>query len=83
MLLYLFIFVVHFIPYLHTPLPRQFSTEEEVLAGARHMVAMQISHDPLVRQAVRQTYYERAKLLVRPTKKGLKVRMGEIIHYDL
>lgn len=37
------------------------------------MVAMQIAHDPLVRQAVRQTFFERAKLCVRPTKKGLKV----------
>nr|KAG5690166.1 hypothetical protein BaRGS_013623 [Batillaria attramentaria] len=51
----------------------QFPTEEDVLMGARHMVAMQISHDPLVRQAVRQTYYERAKLMVRPTKKGMKI----------
>ena len=52
---------------------RQFPNEEEVLLGTRYMVAMQISHDPLVRQAVRQTYYERAKLMVRPTKKGIKV----------
>ena len=43
------------------------------------MVAMQISHDPLVRQAVRQTFYERAKLLVRPTKKGIKVRKEECL----
>ncbi|KAL8562544.1 hypothetical protein ACOMHN_045809 [Nucella lapillus] len=51
----------------------QFSSEEEVLKATRHMVALQISNDPLVRQAVRQTYYERAKLKVRPTKTGLKM----------
>lgn len=50
----------------------QFPTEEEVLLGARHMVAMQISHDPTVRQVVRQAYFERAKIAVRPTKKGIK-----------
>lgn len=50
----------------------QFPTEEDVLLGARHMVAMQIAHDPLVRQSVRQTYFERAKLKTTPTKKGMK-----------
>lgn len=43
------------------------------MLGARHMVAMQISHDPTVRQVVRQAYFERAKIAVRPTKKGIKV----------
>ena len=52
---------------------RQFPTPEDVLLGARHMVAMQLSHDPLVRQIVRQAYFERAKLNVKPTKKGMKV----------
>ncbi|KAL3856432.1 hypothetical protein ACJMK2_011193 [Sinanodonta woodiana] len=50
----------------------QFATVEDVLLGARHMVAMQIAHDPLVRQSVRQAYFERAKIKVRPTKKGMK-----------
>ncbi|XP_050409437.2 transcription elongation factor SPT6 [Patella vulgata] len=50
----------------------QFPTEEDALMGARHMVAMQISHDPLVRKSVRQTFEERAKIKVTPTKKGLK-----------
>ena len=40
------------------------------------MVAMQISHDPLVRQVVRQAYFERAKLTVSPTKKGTKVKLA-------
>ena len=51
----------------------QFSSSEEVLKGARHMVAMQIAHDPQVRQCLRQIYYERAHLTCSPTKKGMKV----------
>ncbi|XP_052215259.1 transcription elongation factor SPT6-like isoform X2 [Dreissena polymorpha] len=50
----------------------QFPTAEEVMLGARHMVAMQLAHDPLVRQCVRQAYFERARLHVTPTKKGIK-----------
>ena len=50
-----------------------FSTVEQVLEAARHMVAMQIARDPLVRQCVRQTFYERAKLKIKPTKRGKKV----------
>ncbi|KAK6192106.1 hypothetical protein SNE40_003644 [Patella caerulea] len=50
----------------------QFPTEEDALMGARHMVAMQISHDPLVRKSVRQTFEERAKIKITPTRKGLK-----------
>ena len=38
------------------------------------MVAMQVARDPLVRQCVRQTFYERAKLKIKPTKKGKKVK---------
>ncbi|XP_052799386.1 transcription elongation factor SPT6-like [Mya arenaria] len=51
----------------------QFPTAEEVLLGARHMVAMQLSHDPMVRQAVRAAFFERARLHVVPTKQGIKV----------
>lgn len=36
------------------------------------MVSMQIAHDPLVRKCVRETFYERAKTTLRPTKKGVK-----------
>lgn len=38
------------------------------------MVAMQLSHDPLVRASVRTAFQERAKLRVNPTKKGMKVK---------
>ncbi|KAL4223178.1 Transcription elongation factor SPT6 [Mactra antiquata] len=51
----------------------QFPTDEEAMLGARHMVAMQLSHDPLVRQCVRQAFFERARIHVTPTKKGIKV----------
>ncbi|GFO10563.1 LOW QUALITY PROTEIN: transcription elongation factor spt6, partial [Plakobranchus ocellatus] len=51
----------------------QFPTAEDVLRGCQHMVAMQLSHDPLVRQSVRVAFQERAKLRVTPTKKGMKV----------
>ncbi|KFM58178.1 Transcription elongation factor SPT6, partial [Stegodyphus mimosarum] len=36
------------------------------------MVANQISKEPAVHKCVRQTYFERAKISVRPTKKGIK-----------
>ncbi|EDO33602.1 predicted protein [Nematostella vectensis] len=49
-----------------------FATTDQVLEGTRHMVAMQIARDPLVRQCVRETYYKRATLSVSPTKKGKK-----------
>lgn len=37
------------------------------------MVATQIAREPLVRQCVRATFFERAKITIKPTKKGLKV----------
>ncbi|XP_005089175.1 transcription elongation factor SPT6 isoform X2 [Aplysia californica] len=51
----------------------QFPSEEDVLKGCQHMVAMQLSQDPLVRQSVRTAFQERAKIRVQSTKKGLKV----------
>ncbi|CAM9213792.1 unnamed protein product, partial [Lampetra fluviatilis] len=50
----------------------QFPTVEAVLEGARYMVALTVAREPLVRQVVRQTFLERAKLNVVPTKKGRK-----------
>ncbi|XP_046533786.1 transcription elongation factor SPT6 isoform X1 [Equus asinus] len=50
----------------------QFPTPEAVLEGARYMVALQIAREPLVRQVLRQTFQERAKLNITPTKKGRK-----------
>ncbi len=51
----------------------QFNTPEAVLEGARYMVAMQIAREPLVRHVLRQTFQERAKINIKPTKKGKKV----------
>uniref|UniRef100_H9GNT7 SPT6 homolog, histone chaperone and transcription elongation factor n=1 Tax=Anolis carolinensis TaxID=28377 RepID=H9GNT7_ANOCA len=51
----------------------QFPTPEAVLEGACYMVALQIAREPLVRQVLRQTFQERAKINVCPTKKGKKV----------
>nr|XP_023025243.1 transcription elongation factor SPT6 isoform X1 [Leptinotarsa decemlineata]XP_023025244.1 transcription elongation factor SPT6 isoform X2 [Leptinotarsa decemlineata] len=50
----------------------KFSTVEEVLQAAKYMVALQIAREPLVRKCVRETFYERAKMNVVPTKKGQK-----------
>lgn len=55
----------------------QFPTPEAVLEGARYMVALQIAREPLVRQVLRQTFQERAKLNITPTKKGRKVSWGK------
>ena len=51
-----------------------FPSAEAVLSGARHMVAFQLARDPLVKQSVRQVFYERAKIYLTPTKKGKKVQ---------
>uniref|UniRef100_A0A803TLP2 SPT6 homolog, histone chaperone and transcription elongation factor n=1 Tax=Anolis carolinensis TaxID=28377 RepID=A0A803TLP2_ANOCA len=42
----------------------QFPTPEAVLEGACYMVALQIAREPLVRQVLRQTFQERAKINV-------------------
>lgn len=56
----------------------QFPSPEAVLEGARYMVALQIAREPLVRQVLRQTFQERAKINISPTKKGKKVRKGVV-----
>lgn len=50
----------------------RFPTPEQVVKAAIYMAACQISSDPLVRKCVRQVYFERANLHVKPTKKGRK-----------
>ena len=42
------------------------------------MVAVQIAHEPLVKQTVRQIFYERAKIQIVPTRKGKKVGLQPI-----
>lgn len=45
---------------------------EEILKAVQIMVAIQLAREPLVRKCVREMYMERAKISVRPTKKGIK-----------
>lgn len=59
----------------------QFSTPEAVLEGTRYMVAMQIAREPLVRHVLRQTFQERAKINIKPTKKGKKVEARNFLFY--
>lgn len=51
----------------------KFTTLEEVLQAAKFMVSLQIAREPLVRKCVREVFFERAKISIRPTKKGMKV----------
>lgn len=60
----------------------QFSTPETVLEGTRYMVAMQIAREPLVRHVLRQTFQERAKINIKPTKKGKKVKALRLYHVN-
>ncbi|XP_055593404.1 transcription elongation factor SPT6 [Uranotaenia lowii] len=50
----------------------RFNSVEDVLYAAKFMVARQLAKEPLLRKCVREIYYERAKLSVRPSKKGIK-----------
>lgn len=50
----------------------KFSSPEDVLHAAKFMVAMQLAREPLLRKCVREVFYERAKINVKPTKKGMK-----------
>ena len=47
------------------------------------MLAYQISRDPIVKQTVRQVFYDKAKIHISPTKKGKKVKECslKIVHY--
>lgn len=48
-----------------------FSSVDLVLEGVEFMVAKQLSRDPIIRNALRKMYYERAMLTIYPTKSGL------------
>lgn len=51
---------------------RRLPSPEEVIRAGKFMVSTQISREPLVRQTVREVLFERACIVVAPTKKGLK-----------
>ena len=50
----------------------KFKEPKDVLTAAKFMVATQISRDPSIRKEVRDAFYDKATITVRPTKKGMK-----------
>lgn len=50
----------------------RFGKAEDVLEACKFVVARQIAQEPLLRKSVREIYFERARLSVRPTKQGEK-----------
>jgi transcription elongation factor SPT6 len=48
----------------------EFPTAAKVLQAANYMLAVQIAREPMVRQLVRESLFERARIDVIPTKKG-------------
>lgn len=51
---------------------RLLKTPEEVLKAGKYMVACQISREPLIRKCLRETFFDRAKLNIVPSKRGIK-----------
>lgn len=51
---------------------KRFQTVDEILHAVKFAVARQISREPMLRKSVRETYFERAKVSIVPTKQGLK-----------
>ena len=51
---------------------RKFPEPDIALRATKFMVATQLSKEPLIRSAMRDVFFERAKIDVRPTKKGMK-----------
>lgn len=47
-------------------------TPDEVLKASKYMVACQLSREPLIRKCLRETFFNRAKMNIVPTKAGLK-----------
>ena len=43
-----------------------------VLEHVKQLHAFQIAHDPKVRSTVREAFFERARITVKPTKNGLR-----------
>lgn len=50
----------------------KFLTPEDALQAAKYVVATQLSRDPVVRNCVREAFFDRAKINIYPTKRGLK-----------
>lgn len=51
---------------------KRFQTVDEILHAVKFAVARQIAREPMLRKSVREVYFERAKIMVVPTKQGQK-----------
>ncbi|EDV92238.1 GH24153 [Drosophila grimshawi] len=49
----------------------RFMTVDEVLYAAKYVVARQLAQEPLLRKTMREVYFDRARLNIRPTKNGM------------
>ncbi|EDW66387.1 transcription elongation factor SPT6 [Drosophila virilis] len=49
----------------------RFMTVDEVLHAAKYVVARQLAQEPLLRKTMREVYFDRARLNIRPTKNGM------------
>ncbi|KAH8236737.1 hypothetical protein KR026_009703 [Drosophila bipectinata] len=48
----------------------RFRTVDDVLHGVKYVVARQLALEPLLRKTVREVYFDRARINIRPTKNG-------------
>ncbi|XP_001355099.4 transcription elongation factor SPT6 [Drosophila pseudoobscura] len=49
----------------------RFMTTEEVMHAAKYVVARQLAQEPLLRKTMREVYFDRARIDIRPTKNGM------------
>ncbi|EDV44490.1 uncharacterized protein Dana_GF20387 [Drosophila ananassae] len=49
----------------------RFMTVDDVLHAAKYVVARQLAQEPLLRKTMREVYFDRARLNIRPTKNGM------------
>ncbi|EDX17242.1 GD16791 [Drosophila simulans] len=49
----------------------RFMTTEEVIHAAKYVVARQLAQEPLLRKTMREVYFDRARINIRPTKNGM------------
>ncbi|XP_017064106.1 transcription elongation factor SPT6 [Drosophila eugracilis] len=49
----------------------RFMTTDEVLHAAKYVVARQLAQEPLLRKTMREVYFDRARINIRPTKNGM------------
>ncbi|XP_034662685.1 transcription elongation factor SPT6-like [Drosophila subobscura] len=49
----------------------RFATTDEVMHAAKYVVARQLAHEPLLRKTMREVYFDRARINIRPTKHGM------------